>query len=559
MVKRDLPLPKGWEGRRGEVFPILPEAQLSRLRAVAVEQALPDGVVLFQRGDVGVAIFVVLEGEVELIDLDPHGEPRVLRLGPGQFTGEVNLLRQGPALVSARARGATRVLRIAAAELRTLLQTDSEISDVVLKAFLLRRVALIENAVGDAIVVGSRYSPDTMRLQAFLTQNLQPYRYVDVEHHDEVQALLDTFDIRVEDVPVLICRGERVLRNPSNAEAADTLGFNPVLEPDRVHDLVICGAGPGGLAAAVYAASEGMDVLVLEAESPGGQAAGSSKIENYLGFPTGISGGALMARAFAQAGKFGAKVAVATSAVRVQDLQGSYRIELSTGKSVSARAIVVATGAHYRKLDVPGRARFEGVGIYYAATELEASRVGREDAVVVGGANSAGQAATYLARTSHRVHVLVRGAALSAHMSRYLIRRIETAPNIELHTRTQVVGLEGGEALERVTWRDDATGAISAHPIRHLFSMAGAEPRTEWLHGLLATDAKGFILTGADLSPQQLAASGWEKSRRPFLFETNRPGVFAIGDVRASSIKRIASSVGEGSVCVQLVRRFLDE
>ena len=557
--RRELPLPKQLEGRRTEIFPALTPSQLSRITAYGVEESVPDGHVFYEPGQVGVPLFVVLAGSVEIIQLEPLAAPGVIVLGANEFTGEANLIRMGPTLVRTRARGPTRVLRIEPAQLRSLLQADSEIGDLLLRAFILRRMGLIEAGAGDAIMLGSHFSADTERLQSFLVQNAHPYRYVDVDRDPDVQALLDAFHVSVADVPVLICRGSDVLRNPTDAEAAECLGLNPSLEPATVYDVVICGAGPGGLSAAVYAASEGMQVLVVEAHSPGGQAARSSRIENYLGFPMGISGPALMSGALTQAEKFGAKVAVATAAVRVHDQGGTYRIDLSAGRSVRARAIVIATGAQYRRLDVPGLERFEGVGIYYAATELEGARVGREDAVVVGAANSAGQAATYLARSSGHVHMLVRGRGLAAHMSRYLIRRIEATPNITLRVRTRVVGLDGGDHLERVTWRDDATGEVSAHPIRHLFTMTGADPKTEWLRGMVATDEKGFVLTGADLTDEQLAASHWSKSRRPLLFETSRPGIFAVGDVRASRIKRIASSVGEGSVCIQLVQQFLDE
>jgi thioredoxin reductase (NADPH) len=555
----ELPLTPDLERRRDQAFPRFSDAQLARIARVAREDSFADGETLFERGAVDLPMFVVIDGDVEVVDDRARGPLRIISLGAGTFTGEVNLLRNTPALVRARAHGPVRALRVEQASLRELLQSDSEISDILLRAFMLRRSGLIDVAAGDAIVIGSQYSADTTRVRSFLVRNIQPYRYVDVDEDDDAQSVLDAFHVDVVDIPVLICGGDRVLRNPDNAETAECLGLNPSLEPDDVHDVVICGAGPGGLAAAVYAASEGMDTLVIEAQSPGGQAAGSSKIENYLGFPTGISGSALMVRALAQAEKFGAKVAVATAAIEIRPDGSAYRIVLSNGRSVLTRTAIIATGARYRTLDVPGRERFDGVGIYYSATQLEARAVGDEDVVVVGAANSAGQAASFLARSSRRVHVLVRGDGLASHMSRYLIRRLEATPNIELHMRTQVVALEGGDHLERITWRDDRTGATSAQSIRHLFSMAGADPNTQWLQSLLATDSKGFIVTGGELTDEQLAASGWTKQRRPLVFETSRPGIFAVGDVRASRIKRIASSVGEGSVCIQLVRQVLDE
>jgi thioredoxin reductase (NADPH) len=340
---------------------------------------------------------------------------------------------------------------------------------------------------------------------------------------------------------------------------ADCLGFNQGIEPKTVHDLVICGGGPGGLAAAVYAASEGLDVLVLEESAPGGQAGTSSKIENYLGFPTGISGQALAARALTQAEKFGAKFAIARTATRLRCDRAPFEVEVEGREATLARAIIVATGVEYRRLDLPDLARFEGVGVYYGATYIEAQRCGMEDVVVIGGGNSAGQAATFLSRSARRVHMLVRASGLAASMSRYLIQRIEETPNIELHRRTRVVALEGVDQLESVTWLDETTGERATHPIRHVFSMAGAVPNTRWLNGCLALDANGFVLTGSELSPPILKEAGWSHPRPPYLFETSQPRVFAIGDVRAGSVKRVASAVGEGSVCIQIVHRVLSE
>jgi thioredoxin reductase (NADPH) len=411
---------------------------------------------------------------------------------------------------------------------------------------------------GDAVVIGSRDSAATLRLQAFLIRNGQPYRWVDVDKDPDVESMLDQFHVDVGDIPILICRGERVLKNPSDAEVAECLGLNPTVEPSHVFDVVICGAGPGGLAAAVYAASEGLDVMIVEAGSPGGQAGTSSKIENYLGFPTGISGQALAARAVAQAEKFGALMSVARGAARLYCDETPMRIELDDNASLRARAVIVATGARYRRLAVPDLARFEGVGVYYAATGIEAQRCGREEVIVVGGGNSAGQAVTFLARTARHVHLLIRGSDLGASMSRYLVRRIEEEPNITLHTRTEITAMFGDEHLEEVAWRDEK-GVETRHRIRHVFSMTGAAPNTEWLRGCVALDREDFVLTGSDLGADVLARERWPLRRPPFLFETSRPRVFAVGDVRADSVKRVASAVGEGSVCVQLVHKVLAE
>jgi thioredoxin reductase (NADPH) len=541
------------------VFPALTDAQLARVAAHGVEQQFSDGELLWEQGDTHRPMFVIREGELELVHPRGQAEELVNVLGAKEFTGELSLLGDSPAFVRGRARGALRVIRIEHARLLSLLQTDAELSELMMRAFILRRVALYSMGQGDAIVVGSRDSAATTRLLGFLVQNAHPHRYVDVDRDADVQALLDQLHVAINEIPILLCSGDRVLRNPTDAEAADCLGISATLEPGVVHDVVICGAGPSGLSAAVYGASEGLDVLLLEAHGPGGQAASSSKIENYLGFPTGITGGALMARAVVQAEKFGAKLAVARPVQGIHCDRGSYRIELTAGEIVRTRAVIIATGAEYRKLDVADLERFEGVGVTYAATYVEAQLCSTDQVIVVGGGNSAGQAATFLARTSRCVHLLVRGPDLAASMSRYLIRRIEETPNITMHRHTKIVALHGKEHLESVTWRDESTGEQSTHPIRHVFTMAGANPNTEWLRGIVAMDPHGFVLTGSDVTDEDLEGAEWPLRRHPFLFETNRPHIFAIGDVRASSIKRVASAVGEGSVCIQLVHQALTE
>jgi thioredoxin reductase (NADPH) len=381
---------------------------------------------------------------------------------------------------------------------------------------------------------------------------------MDVDRDPDVQGMLDHFHVGVEDVPILVCRGERVLRRPTEREVADCLGLNPTIDGARIYDVVVCGAGPGGLAAAVYAASEGLDVMIVEASTPGGQAGSSSKIENYLGFPTGLSGQALAGRAVAQAEKFGANLTLACGAARLNCEKTPFRIELTGGGSLKARAVVIATGAHYRKLEVPELTRFEGAGVYYAATFVEVQRCGVDEVAVVGGGNSAGQAAVYLSRSARHVHVLIRGPDLAQSMSRYLIRRIEETPNITLHRRTRITAMAGADHLEEITCRDQA-GTETRRRIRHVFSMAGASPNTGWLRGCVALDEKGFVLTGTDLTRDILEREKWPLGRPPMLFETSQPRVFAVGDVRANSVKRVASAVGEGSVCIQLVHRVLAE
>jgi thioredoxin reductase (NADPH) len=358
---------------------------------------------------------------------------------------------------------------------------------------------------------------------------------------------------------VLICGGNVVLRRPTNEEIANCLGFNDAINRTRVRDVIVIGAGPAGLGAAVYAASEGLDVLVLETDSPGGQAGSSSRIENYLGFPTGITGQELAARAAAQAQKFGAEFAIAVSACRLTRERQAYAVEVASGSVLHGRTVITATGARYRKLPVDNLAEFEGLGVYYAATAMEAQLCGGEDAIVVGGANSAGQAAVFLARAARHVHLLVRSDGLAETMSRYLVRRIEEEPAITLHARTEIEACAGSGHLEQVRWRDRRSGDVETHAIRHVFVMTGADPATGWLAGCVALDAKGFIKTGPDLSAGDLADARWPLARPPYLLETSMPGVFAIGDVRSGSAKRVASAVGEGSLAVALVHQVQRE
>jgi thioredoxin reductase (NADPH) len=543
--------------RREQMFPKLSPEQMARLRTCGHERSAVAGELLFDQGEVNIPFFVVLSGSIEVIHPSMGVEQVITVHGPNEFTGEVDLLSGGRSLVRGRARTAAQLLIIERSRLRDLVQTDVELSELFLRAFILRRMGLIAHNQGDVVLIGSRHSSGTLRLQEFLTRTSHPFTYVDVETDPDVQHLLDTFHVAVGDVPVVVCRGERVLKNPTNSEVAECLGFNPTLDSTAVRDLVVVGAGPGGLAAAVYAASEGLDVLVLEAETPGGQAGSSSKIENYLGFPTGISGGALAGRALTQAEKFGAQVLVATAAGRLLCERRPFSIDLGRGVAVRARAVVIATGAAYRKPEIAGLARFEGAGVYYGATHVEAQRCRGDEIAIVGGGNSAGQAAVYLSRVVRHVHILVRGEGLAESMSRYLIRRIEETPNITLYTRTRLESLDGGDHLESVAWRDDRSHERSEHDVRHVFLMTGAKPNSDWLSGCLATDAKGFIKTGMDVSAEELAARNWPLKRSPYLLETSLPGVFAVGDVRAASVKRVASAVGEGSICIQLVHRAL--
>jgi thioredoxin reductase (NADPH) len=409
------------------------------------------------------------------------------------------------------------------------------------------------------ILIGSRHSARTLHLREFLSRNGQPFTYQEVESDPDVQALLDRFQIGVGDVPVVVCESGRVLRNPSIEGMASALGLSPEFDAAATRDVVIVGAGPAGLAAAVYAASEGLDVLVLENTAPGGQAGSSSRIENYLGFPTGISGQDLAGRALMQTEKFGAEVAIARGAVGLDCASKPYNVRLATGEVVRARTVVIASGARYRKPVLSELSRFEGAGIMYSATHVEAQLCKGEEIAIVGGGNSAGQAAVFLSQSSADVNVLVRGPGLAESMSRYLIQRIEDSSNVMLRARTQIDALEGTNRLERVRWRQLDTGESQTRAIRHLFLMTGADPNTGWLKGCVALDDKNFVKTGADLHPDELEQAGWPLARRPELLETSRPGVFAVGDVRAGSVKRVASAVGEGSVCIQLIHRALRE
>jgi len=450
-------------------------------------------------------------------------------------------------------------LELSAEELRSVIAKDAELSEILMRAFILRRLALIRSEYGSLVLMGSRHSAQTLHLREFLTRNSQPYTYIDLDRDETSQDLLDRFNVSIDEVPVVICSKTRqVMRNPDVAHLAESLGFSAAVDQAQVHDVVVIGAGPSGLAAAVYGASEGLDTLVIETIAPGGQAGASSKIENYLGFPTGISGQELATRATTQALKFGAKMMVAHSVTRLNCDGHPYKVTLDDGTTLAARCIVISSGAQYNKPKISNLARFEGQGVYYGATFMESQWCDGEDVIVVGGGNSAGQAAVFMSQTAHKVHMLVRAGELSSTMSRYLIQRIEENPSIELHYRTEITELAGDAHLEAVTWKNSATGETSSHSIRHVFVMTGASPRTDWLQGCLALDAKGFILTGRDFLESGAAAS-WSLSRPPFMLETSLPGVFAVGDVRAGNVKRVASAVGEGAISIHMVHQVLAE
>jgi thioredoxin reductase (NADPH) len=541
-----------------KVFPTLNDAQIARVAPHGRRRAVARGDVLINTGERAVAFFVVLGGEVQVLrPMQDGGEELVVAHHAGQFTGEASMLTGRRSFVRLHVSEPGEVLELSRDQLLKVIQNDEELSDILMRAFILRRVELINRGISDVVLIGSAHCAGTLRVKEFLTRNGHPYVYMDLDRDDIAEEMLDRFQVTAADVPVLICRGTTVLRNPSNEQIADCLGFNEAIDRIHIRDLIVVGAGPAGLAAAVYGASEGLDVLVLEADVAGGQAGSSSKIENYLGFPLGIPGDQLTARAYAQAQKFGAEIAIAKGAKDLACAGHPYGVRLDDGAQVPARAVIIATGAQYRKPAIDNVTKFEGAGIYYAATQMERQLCGGEEVAIVGGGNSAGQAAVFLAEKCSHVHVLVRGNGLAASMSRYLIRRIEDNPAIELRTQTEIVALEGDGHLERVHWRARQNRDVETRGIRHVFMMTGAVPNTAWLSGCLVLDAKGFIKTGPDLSHEDLAAANWPLTRAPYLLETSRPGVFAVGDVRGGNVKRVASAVGEGSIAVALVHQVL--
>jgi len=459
---------------RGEAFPVLTAEQISRIRPLSRVRNVKVGDILFEPGDSDLPFFVLLSGSMEIVQPGIHGESLIVKHEAGEFTGEITMISGRRSLVRGRVTADGEFLEMCSEDLRTLVARDAELSDIFMRAFILRRVTLINRGQGNVILMGSRHSANTLRLREFRTRNGHPHAYVDLDTDASAQELLDRFQITMQEVPVVICNNRTVLRSPSIQELARCLGLNAHITASELKDLVIVGAGPSGLAAAVYAASEGLDVLVIEAESPGGQAGSSSRIENYLGFPMGISGNELAGRAAAQAQKFGAKVLIANTVTKLNCERRPYELSVDCGQVIRARTVVIASGAQYNKPNIDNLKKFEGQGIYYGATYIEAQLCGKEDVIVVGGGNSAGQAAVYLSQTASKVHMLVRAKQLSDTMSRYLIQRIEENPAIEMHYGTEIVGVDGGSQLETVTWQDKNTGERSTHNIRHVFIMAGA-------------------------------------------------------------------------------------
>jgi thioredoxin reductase (NADPH) len=545
------------DSRRHQIFPCLSEQQFAILGRYGERRHVAAGTTLFRQGERHVPMYVIIAGSIEVTRASALGTHVIGTHGPGSFTGEAATLAGRAAIATGRALSDCDVLVVAEEALRTLVITEAELSETIMRAYILRRVAFIEDLAGGVILVGAQDSEHTLRLREFMARNGQPAAYFDVEGHEDSLALMERFGIVRDAIPALITPEGRVLTQPTLRELADATGISPDSMNGREFDVVVVGAGPGGLAAAVYAASEGLRVAVLDAKAPGGQAGTSSKIENYFGFPTGISGQALAGRGLSQARKFGAEVAVpfiVTDVICQPGVHGfahPFDIGVDSGERVRARSIVIATGARYRKPPLPGLERFEGRGVYYNASFMEATFCTSEDVVVVGGGNSAGQAAVFLSRFARNVHIVVRAEGLAASMSRYLVQRIEAAANIHLHVHTTVIGLDGDARLEQI--RVEGAGEPArVLPVRHMFLFLGAEPNTEWLGQCVALDARKFVLTG-----HALAATDWPLDRAPHFLETSRPGMFAVGDVRSGSVKRVAAAVGEGAAAVQSLHQVL--
>ncbi len=532
--------------RTAQIFPVLEAEMLDRLSGYGQEEPVAPGQALFCRGDRHADVFVVLEGEVAIYRIGDDGEEAVLVVhGPGQFTGELDQVNHRALLVEARAVSEGRVLRISNAVFSRLLAMETDIGDLFMRAFILRRMGFLHHGQAGLTLIGPAHDGDTLRLERFALRNGYPMRFIDTATDPRSGDVLEAYGLGLDALPAVITPDRAILLNPTIADLADRLGLTERFEPDVVWDVVVVGAGPAGLAAAVYAASEGLKTVILEGLAPGGQAGTSSKIENYLGFPTGISGQALAARAQVQAQKFGARMAISRSVVRLDRQPGFHDLVLDDGQVVRGRTVVVASGARYRRLEVPDYDRFEGHGIQYAATAMEASLCAGLPVVLVGGGNSAGQAAVFLARYVEHVHLLVRGPGLAATMSDYLVQRIQASPRISLHPFSRVSGLSGERRLEAVEWSDVRTGHRTRVEAGNLFVMIGAEPNTDWLGDRLERDEKGFVLTGPAVGGTSAYAA-------------SAPGVYAVGDVRSGSVKRVAAGVGEGSVVVQAIHAYLE-
>ncbi len=538
-------------------YPRLTDDQIAILKSCGQERQVREGEQLFRAGERSEEFFVVLSGTVAVVEGNDDQEHIVRLHGPHSFLGELGVLEGQTAFVSAVVNTPGEVLAVGSAALRDLLSREPALGNVILRAYLLRRTMLVGAGTGFRII-GSAFSPDTRRLLEFAARNRLPHRWADLEKDTEAEALLTRLGIAPEQTPIVVWNDHRVLRNPSNVELAQIIGLRTESVAKAVCDLVVVGAGPGGLAAAVYGASEGLSTVVLDGVATGGQAGTSSRIENYLGFPAGISGMELAERAVVQADRFGARIDVPAEVTGLEQRDGTNVVRLADGGTVSATNVVVATGAHYRRLTAPGVERFEGLGIHYAATVWEARTCRLDTVAVVGGGNSAGQAALFMARESPAVHLLVRGGDLEHSMSRYLIDRIERHPRINVQLHTEVREVTGEDRVESLIVEDNRTREQQVLAARALFVFIGARPATSWLADAVTLDRRGFIPTGKDVA--QVTADLWKPlARSPLALETGLPGVFAVGDVRSGSVKRVASAVGEGAMAVRLAHEHLGE
>lgn len=537
-------------------YPTLTPAQVARMERDGRRRCVAAGEVLVRPGEKAARVFVVLDGRIEIVHPSPVRDV-VVDIEPGMFTGEATMLSGHRGLATIRGGVASEVVEVPREHILSIIQRDAELGALLVREFMQRRAELMTRDISNVFVLGSSASRGTLRIREFLGRNNHPYTLLDLDRDTGVPELLEHFGCTTDDLPVVVNGSSLVLRNPGTRQVANALGLNDGIDQSRVRDVVIVGAGPAGLAAAVYGSSEGLDVLIVESMAPGGQAGASSAIENYLGFPTGIAGADLASRATSQAQKFGAQLMIGSDVRRLDCSASPYALEFEEGQRICARAVIIGTGAEYRKLPIASRARFEGTGVYYAATFMEAQMCCGEEVAVVGGGNSAGQAAVFLAQTARRVHLVVRSSGLAESMSRYLIARVETHPRISVHTHTEIVALDGNAHLERVETRDKRTGCGDAHAIRHVFTMMGAVPNTSWLNGCVALDDKGFVRTGTDLTTDDLMRASWPAARAPHALEASRPGVFAVGDVRSGSSKRVASAAGDGANAIAALHRVL--